>query len=424
MSTLNKLNKLDELRILLDKYCYKLLDTEFKHKDISVECPIHGVFLTTSYNIRNETMCFECYTNGTKIILPIPKIPELQNMKEIPDFENYMISKDAKIYSKLERNFLQINIESFKENKRRVRIKIYNNKGERKCMDLARLVALTYILNPENKPEVNHKDGKPYNNHYDNLEWNTKPENMEHARVNGLIKPVDQGIRVEQYDLQGNFIKKYDSMKEAAKENGVSTDSIKDCLYGKTKNPKYFIWKYTEIKEEVYDNEKWKPIIIDEVDTQYKISDKGRCRNKQGELLKGHEHQGKYICVDIVFIKGDDIIKKSKRLHVLVATAFIPNPENKPEVDHIDTNVQNNKVDNLRWYTHKENMNNENTKKKLYKAVLQMDKDGNILNEFKSINDAKDYVKKNYNKTTSGISDVCNGNPRYKTAGGFYWKFK
>lgn len=51
-------------------------------------------------------------------------------------------------------------------------------------------------------------------------------------------------------------------------------------------------------------------------------------------------------------------------IHRLVATMFIPNPENKPCVDHIDTNIHNNRADNLRWTTYKENNNNPITKKK------------------------------------------------------------
>ena len=54
-----------------------------------------------------------------------------------------------------------------------------------------------------------------------------------------------------------------------------------------------------------------------------------------------------------------------KRLNRIVAELFISNPYNKPEVDHIDTNIHNNRVDNLRWVTHKENMNNPLSKRKM-----------------------------------------------------------
>lgn len=49
-------------------------------------------------------------------------------------------------------------------------------------------------------------------------------------------------------------------------------------------------------------------------------------------------------------------------VHHIIAELFVPNPDNKPEIDHIDTNRHNNNADNLRWVTRKENLNNPQTK--------------------------------------------------------------
>ena len=57
-------------------------------------------------------------------------------------------------------------------------------------------------------------------------------------------------------------------------------------------------------------------------------------------------------------------------IHRAVAKLFIPNPDNKPEVDHIDTNKANNRVDNLRWVTRKENNNNTLTKHHFSKSHI------------------------------------------------------
>ena len=64
-----------------------------------------------------------------------------------------------------------------------------------------------------------------------------------------------------------------------------------------------------------------------------------------------------------VTLSKDGKVKRI-RVHRLVAEAFIPNPENKPQIDHIDTDSTNNVVDNLRWVTPKENMNNPLTRKR------------------------------------------------------------
>lgn len=95
----------------------------------------------------------------------------------------------------------------------------------------------------------------------------------------------------------------------------------------------------------------------------YKCSNFGRVistKQKNGvrDYLIGSMNDKGYCVVSL----NKDGVLKTFAVHRLVAEHFIPNPENKPEIDHIDTNPSNNRVSNLRWVTHEENMNNPTTK--------------------------------------------------------------
>lgn len=133
--------------------------------------------------------------------------------------------------------------------------------------------------------------------------------------------------------------------------------------------------------------------------------------------------------------------KKGKHIlvHRLVADAFIPNIDNKPYIDHIDGNPKNNNIDNLRWCTHKENMNNpiakkrtsdslkghntsEETKKKIGKShsisIYQIDKtNGCIIREWSSMTDVERELGIDHRK----ICNCCKG--KRKSTGGFIWRY-
>ena len=63
------------------------------------------------------------------------------------------------------------------------------SRKKQKVFKLHRAIAETFIPNPDNKPEVNHKDGNKENNRITNLEWSTGSENIRHAYATGLLKP-------------------------------------------------------------------------------------------------------------------------------------------------------------------------------------------------------------------------------------------
>ena len=78
---------------------------------------------------------------------------------------------------------------------------------------------------------------------------------------------------------------------------------------------------------------------------------------------------GKAKCYYLVCLTNSNGKQKRFSLHRLVAEAFVPNPNNYNEIDHIDRNPENNRADNLRWVTHVENMKNQNPIKKPRKKI-------------------------------------------------------
>lgn len=123
--------------------------------------------------------------------------------------------------------------------------------GKSKGYGVHRLVALAFLPNPENLPEVNHKDETHDNNCVENLEWCTKSYNRNYGtyreRMSKSIKAL--GTRnnksISAYDkTTKKFIKSYDSIQDAEKELKLSKGTISKALTGKTKTSAGFVWKY------------------------------------------------------------------------------------------------------------------------------------------------------------------------------------
>jgi hypothetical protein len=340
----------------------------------------------------------------------------LEEWKKIENYDNYEVSCFGNVRNAKTGRILKPVDESYLA----VRLSHSKNKIIKSCK-VHRLVAEMFIENPENKPQVNHKDKNKHNNHVDNLEWVTNQENSIH-RSDGVIQTTNQNLPIYCIDKDtGIKIKKYNSISEASEwlfNEGLSDnlDSIKAsiscCIRGVYKHSFGYKWELQEQLE--LEDEEWREIKIEGKNTEgYFISSLGRFKNKKGVIMneyKPHHTGNIYVRVNI----------DKYALHRLVAIAFIPNPENKPNVNHKDGNKLNNCVTNLVWSTPTEiNLNNHNMKLiTTYKRpIIQYDLEMRELNRFDSIVEAS----KQLNISESGIKAVLY--KKQKTTNGFIFKY-
>lgn len=120
-----------------------------------------------------------------------------------------------------------------------------------------RLVAEHFIDNPDNLPEVNHKDSNTLNNCVENLEWCTHRENMLHASASGVLSKGQEKWRgnlhpnakaVLQFTKNGDFVKEWGSVNQIMRETGIPASAIFRCCnpqkYPHEKSAHGYKWKY------------------------------------------------------------------------------------------------------------------------------------------------------------------------------------
>jgi hypothetical protein len=307
-------------------------------------------------------------------------------------------------------------------------IGIFNKLNIQKQIRVHRLVATTFIPNPENKKTVNHKDHNPLNNNVDNLEWFSQAEQNKHKRkTDKNVQSLISSRKIWRADkITGEKLELYQTVRLAARwvfENKLAVikefndgssiaSSITTVAQGKQLTAYGYKWIYEQ--EENLTNEIWKEIPSNLVNgtKNYFISSLGRVKNHKGRISCGMKHSSGYLMISIsstIYL-----------LHRLVAQVFLPNPENKEQVNHIDGNKENSIVDNLEWCTQQENCIHRSSTGlgNNTKSIIQYDLKMNKLNEFNSIIEAS----KKLNIFDTSISYCCQG--KLKTCGGFIFRYQ
>lgn len=320
-----------------------------------------------------------------------------------------------------------------------------SKEGRSKMFFIHRLVAETFLDNPESLPIVNHIDGNKSNNHIGNLEWVSNSDNINHAISTGLRKTNDIETHIKKEGNSGVTVKEkvedilsvFPNMKakdiaelvgskpsyvyKIKKRMSMSEEEIRELHRDKNKsrrkkNAQNRKKETTRVIDKT--GEVWKGVLGYE--DSYEVSNYGRVKSLSREIevhRDGETHvryfreklmslstRARYLNVNL----SRDGRPENFLIHRLVAQAFIPNPENKPYVNHIDGDTHNNHVSNLEWATQSENINhaikigNKEAKVEVRPPTTTKQKIIDVLTVFPDMKTGK-------------IAELVGCNPRYVT---------
>lgn len=163
--------------------------------------------------------------------------------KNIEGYPNYQISSMGRVktlnYKHTDKEKI---LKSRKDKYGYIKVDLYEE-GKQKTHTLHRLVATAFIDNPNNLSQVNHKDEDKTNNRVENLEWCSPQYNINYGSRNEKMAK-SRSIPILQFNLDGEFIKKWESGAQVQKDLGFDNSSITKCCKGKYKSVYGFIWRY------------------------------------------------------------------------------------------------------------------------------------------------------------------------------------
>ncbi len=140
----------------------------------------------------------------------------------IPNYPGYLASRAGWIWSEKQSRFLtQYNCKGYRQ------VHAYVN-GKLKMVYVHRLIAIAFIPNPLNLPQVNHKNGIKDDNRPENLEWATAAQNLKHARDTGLNRKVETPLWI--YNIRTRELRFFESITAAARYTNENQGSFSKAL--------------------------------------------------------------------------------------------------------------------------------------------------------------------------------------------------
>ena len=170
--------------------------------------------------------------------------------KLIKNFERYIIDDKGTIFdTKKNREICQwIDTVGYYQ------CNLWDN-GKKYYRRVHRLVAEAFIPNPNNLPQVNHRDGNKLNNHYSNLEWCSNSVNTQHGYDNGLYKYKERSHSINVYTKQGIYINTYKSIRSMCEELKINRKTVTMILKGEKKTNNYdYLFEYVKEGQETIES--------------------------------------------------------------------------------------------------------------------------------------------------------------------------
>jgi len=291
----------------------------------------------------------------------------VEEWRVVKDYPNYEVSNMGRVRSKYCNKTKMCNGWKNRAGYTELKLtKIIDGVKIKKHFRIHQLVALAFIPNPENKPEVNHLGGKT-DNRVCMLEWATPSENCQHSvkyrRSEGL-----KDLIINKIDIKTGIIKKIYKHWKEVKNDGFTPRHVQYCSDGQSPHHKGFKWQIINPRNHnSLEGEVWvalKDSVYPEVNqyVNYEVSNLGRVRNAKKEILKNN--------INGIGLRKNNEKSKGFKIYRLMLMAFnVLNPENKPEVDHINSDYNDNRLVNLRWANKRDQIENQNTIEKLKRSI-------------------------------------------------------